>query len=214
MRKAAIYVRVSCLDEPIQSQVSGLQELAQRRGFEPIVYQDRGTSTRGKHSGLNVLMNDSRHGCFAVLIVDSFDCFGLSTKHFLQVMVELDKLGIQFISCRENVDTSLPMGRVFLTLTNSILGLDAALNRAKIRAGLRRRKLEGFALGRVPLDVDHESLVHERLSGMSLTNVAKKYGVSRASVVRFVRLAQEANATPGGLSLTARGEVSVAACVA
>ena len=32
--------------------------------------------------------------------------------------------------------------------------------------------------------------VTSRLAGMSLTNVAKKYGVSRASVVRFVREAQ------------------------
>jgi hypothetical protein len=42
-------------------------------------------------------------------------------------------------------------------------------------------------MGRAPLDIDHQSLVHDRLSGMSLTVVAKKYSVSRASVVRFTR---------------------------
>lgn len=35
----------------------------------------------------------------------------------------------------------------------------------------------------------------DRLAGMSLTNVARKYGISRASVVRFVREAQR-RATP------------------
>ena len=46
-------------------------------------------------------------------------------------------------------------------------------------------------LGRVPLNVDHQALVRDRLSGMSLTQVSKKFGVSRASVVRFTRAAMK-----------------------
>jgi transposase len=55
---------------------------------------------------------------------------------------------------------------------------------------MRRAKLEGQRLGRAPLDIDRDALVRDRLAGMSLTSVAKKYGVSRASVVRFVREAR------------------------
>jgi len=60
-------------------------------------------------------------------------------------------------------------------------------------ADIRRRKLEGLPVGRQPLDVDHESIVADRLGGMSLTDVAKRYGVSRASVVRWVREARLSN---------------------
>jgi DNA invertase Pin-like site-specific DNA recombinase len=190
-----------------------LRELAQRRGFETVVYEDRGTGTK-RPPGLDALIADARRGRFEVVLVDSFDRIARSTKHFLQLMGEFDELGIQFISYQENVDTSIPMGRVFLTHINFIVGLEAALNREKIRAGIQRRKLEGLPLGRIPLAIDHESLVNDRWGGMSLTNVAKKYGVSRASVVRFVRLAQEANAVPGNLSLAAQREVPAAACVA
>jgi DNA invertase Pin-like site-specific DNA recombinase len=63
----------------------------------------------------------------------------------------------------------------------------------RIRAGMRRRKLEGLALGRAPIQVDHARLVADRVSGMSLTQVAKRYSVSRASVVRWVREAQRKN---------------------
>jgi hypothetical protein len=42
-------------------------------------------------------------------------------------------------------------------------------------------------MGRAPLAIDREALVRDRRSGMSLTSVAKKYCVSRASVVRFTR---------------------------
>jgi len=172
VKRAAIYARGLCPDEP-QSQVSNLRELAQRRGFEILAYDDRGTGIRAKHPGLNALMADARRGRFEAVLIDSFDRLARSTKHFLHVISELDELGIQFISCQEDVDTGVPTGRMFLTHCNSILKLESALNREKIRAGIQRRKLEGFALGRTPLDVDRNALVHDRLSGMSLTNVAK-----------------------------------------
>lgn len=55
---------------------------------------------------------------------------------------------------------------------------------------MARRRLEGYRLGRIPLNVDHGAIVRDRLSGRSLTETAKKYTVSRASVVRWVREAQ------------------------
>jgi len=65
--------------------------------------------------------------------------------------------------------------------------LQKSLNREVIKAAMRRRKLDGLPVGRPPLELDHDALVRDRLRGMSLTNVARKYSVSRASVVRFVR---------------------------
>jgi DNA invertase Pin-like site-specific DNA recombinase len=67
---------------------------------------------------------------------------------------------------------------------------EAELVKEHIRVGLRRRKLDGFRLGRRPLSAPHDLIVRDRLSGMSLTQCSKKYKVSRASVVRFVREAQ------------------------
>ena len=86
------------------------------------------------------------------------------------------------------------MGRMFITLVGSIAELERSLIVEKINAGMRRARMEGQRLGRVPLSIDHDALVHNRLSGMSLTIVAKKYGVSRACVVRFVREAQQRQA--------------------
>src|SRR5215467_4705237 len=46
---------------------------------------------------------------------------------------------------------------------------------------------EGRHIGRAPLDVDRAAIVHDRISGMSLTQVAKQHRVSRATVVRLVK---------------------------
>jgi DNA invertase Pin-like site-specific DNA recombinase len=155
-------------------------------------------------------MSDARKRKFSVVLVAAFDRVARSTRHFLQVTSELDSLGVEFVSRRENIDTSGPMGRLFLTLIASIAELEADLIKERIRAGMRRRKLEGYRLGRQPLDVDREAVVAARLNGMSLSQTAKKYGVSRASVIRFVRNAQ-ADTNCGQF---AAAEQPTAACVA
>jgi len=192
MKKCALYARVSTVEQRVQSQVYDLRQLAQQRGFEVVAeYIDEGISgTKARRPGLDALMTDARKRKFSVVLVAAFDRMARSTKHFLQVIDEFDSLGIEFVSRRENVDTSGPMGRLFLTLIGSIAELESELIRERIRAGMRRRRLEGYRLGRLPLDVDREAIVADRLSGMSLTQTAKKYRVSRASVIRFVRNAQ------------------------
>ena len=212
MKKCAVYARVSTLEQHVEMQLYDLRQLAQKRGFEVVAeYTDHGVSgAKARRPGLDTLMADARKRKFSVVLVAAFDRVARSTKHFLQVIDEFDSLGIEFVSRRENVDTSGPMGRLFLTLIGSIAELESELIRERIRAGMRRRRLEGLPLGRVPLDVDHEALVADRLSGMSLTQTAKKYLVSRASVIRFVRNAQ-ADTNCGQF---AAAEQPTAACVA
>jgi DNA invertase Pin-like site-specific DNA recombinase len=216
VKRAAIYCRVSTADQHIESQLYDLRALAAQRGLEVIAereYIDHGISgTKARRPGLDKLLADAGRHKFDVVLVAAFDRIARSTKHFLIVMDELDNLGIEFISRRENIDTSGPMGRFFIVLIGALAEAERSMLIERIKSGMRRRKLEGFALGRAPLDIDHESLVHDRMSGMSLTQVAKRYGVSRASVVRWVRLASKnSGATLGKLALAAQRKVPAAA---
>jgi DNA invertase Pin-like site-specific DNA recombinase len=195
MKKCAIYARVSTPDQRVDNQLYDLRLFAQQRGFEVAAeFTDVGISgSKARRPGLDAMLRDARKRKFTVLIVAAFDRLARSTKHFLTVVDELDSLGVEFISKRENIETSGAMGRLFLTLISSIAELEADLIKERVRAGIRRRKLEGLPVGRQPLDVDHASLVEDRMRGMSLTDVAKRYSVSRASVVRWVRMARQAN---------------------
>jgi DNA invertase Pin-like site-specific DNA recombinase len=193
MKRCAIYARVSTPEQRIDNQLYDLRQFAQQRGFEVVCeYTDVGVSgSKARRPGLDAMLKDARRRKFSVVIVAAFDRVARSTKHFLSVVDELDGLGIEFISRRENIATDGAMGRLFLTIISSIAELEADLIKERIRAGMRRRKLEGLPVGRQPLDIDHDSLVEDRLRGMSLTATAKKYGISRASVVRFAREARQ-----------------------
>ncbi len=187
--KAAIYVRVSTPDQHVESQLNDLRELAAQRQLEVVAeYADRGVSgTKARRPGLDALMADARRKKFSVVLVSAFDRVARSTKHFLQVIDELDSLGVVFLSRRENIDTSGPMGRLFLTLISSIAELESDLIGERVRMGMRRAKLEGRQIGRSRLDIDRGQVVIDRRSGLSLTQVAKKHSISRASVCRLMK---------------------------
>ena len=189
MKKAAIYVRVSTAEQHVESQLYDLRELAVQRGLEVVQeYQDWGVSgRRARRPGLDALMADARRKNFSVVLVAAFDRVARSVKHFLQVMDEFDSLDVVFVSRRENIDTSGPMGRLFLTLIGSIAELESDLIRERVLAGMRRAKLDGVRIGRAPMNIDRAAIVRDRLSGMTLTAVAKKWGVSRSMVCKLVK---------------------------
>jgi DNA invertase Pin-like site-specific DNA recombinase len=187
--RAAIYVRVSTPDQRVESQLYDLRELAAQRGLEVVQeYRDCGVSgKRARRPGLDALIADARRKKFSIVLVAAFDRVARSVKHFLQLMDEFDSLGVVFISRRENIDTSGPMGRLFLTLIGSISELESALIRDRVRAGMRRAVLDGIRIGRAPMNVDRVAIVRDRLNGMTLTAVSKKWGVSRSLVCKLVK---------------------------
>lgn len=63
----------------------------------------------------------------------------------------------------------------------------------RVRSGMARARAEGRQIGRARLDVNREQVTQDRRSGMSLTQVAKKHGISRASVCRLMK---EGNTNP------------------
>jgi DNA invertase Pin-like site-specific DNA recombinase len=170
-------------------------------------YEDRGVSGKNaRRPGLDALMADARRKKFSVVLVAAFDRIARSTRNFLQIIDELDSLGIEFVSRRENIDTSGPLGRLFLTLISSIAELERSLIVERVKSGMRRAKLEGRQIGRARLDVDREQVVADRRSGMSLTVVAKRHSISRASVCRLMK---EANGNSPAAVLASVGNRAV-----
>jgi len=84
-------------------------------------------------------------------------------------------------------DTSGPMGRLFLTSISSIAEFESGFDTRASSAGMCRARMEGRQIGRARLDINREQVVQDRRSGLSLTQVAKKHGISRASVCRLMK---------------------------
>jgi DNA invertase Pin-like site-specific DNA recombinase len=187
-KRAALYSRISTGDQHLETQLLDLRELAKQRGLEIVrEYSDVISGAKSKRPGLNSLMSDARRRRFDVVLVAAFDRIARNVRHFLDVLDELNHLNIQFVSLRENIDTGGPLGRAMLTIIGAISELERSLIVERVKAGMRRAKLEGRRIGRTPLNINREQVVQDRRSGMSLTKVAKKHHISRASVCRLVK---------------------------
>jgi DNA invertase Pin-like site-specific DNA recombinase len=191
MKRAAIYTRVSTADQHPETQLYDLREMAKQRGYEIVhEYGDIISGAKSKRPGLDQLLTDARRHRFDVVLVAAFDRVARSVRHFLEVLDELNHLGIEFVSFRENIDTGGPLGRAIVVIVGAIAELERNLIVERVKAGMRRAKLEGRRIGRAPLDINREQIVRDRRAGMSLTQVAEKHRISRASVCRLMNEAE------------------------
>jgi DNA invertase Pin-like site-specific DNA recombinase len=199
-KRAVLYCRISTGDQHLEAQLLDLREMARARGYEITrEYTDVISGSKAKRPGLDELMADARRHRFDIVLVAAFDRVARSVRHFLEVFDELNHLGIGFISMRENIDSGGPLGRAIVVIVGAIAELEKSLIVERVRAGMRRAKLEGRRIGRAPLNIDRVAVVSDRRSGMSLTGVARKYRVSRATVCRLTNLAGGLKSHAGNL---------------
>ena len=187
MKRAALYMRVSTVDQHPETQLLDLRQMAVQRGLEIVnEYTDRISGTRARRPGLDQMMRDGHRGQFDVVLVWASDRIARSVKHFLDVLDELNRLNIEFISFRENIDTGGPLGRAIVVIIGAIAELERNLIVERVRAGMRRAKLEGRHIGRKPLDLDRTAILRDRSQGQSLAQLARGHRVSRATIHRVL----------------------------
>ncbi|SRR5581483_564136 len=201
LKKAALYMRVSTFDQHPETQLHDLRQLAQQRGFEIIdEYSDRISGVRARRPGLDAMLAAAHRREFDIVLVWACDRLARSVRHFLEVLDELNRLEIEFVSFRENIDTGGPLGRAVVVIIGAIAELERNLIIERVRAGMRRAKLEGRRIGRRPLEVDRLAICEDRRAGRSLSQIAKSHGISRSSVVRVLKAVSQ-----GGVQLRIQG---------
>src|SRR5450631_4362549 len=191
MKRAALYLRVSTVDQHPETQLHDLRQMAAQRGLEIVQeYTDRISGAKARRPGLDQMMADARRGKFDVVLVWASDRIARSVKHFLDVLDELNRIGVDYVSFRENIDTAGPLGRAIIVIVSAVAELERSLIVERVRAGMRRAKLEGRHIGRKALALDRAAVIRERDRGQSLSQIATSHRVSRATVSRIIKLAQ------------------------
>ena len=87
MKRAALYMRVSTVDQHPETQLLDLRQLAGQRGYEIVAeYTDRISGAKARRPGLDQLMKEARRGRFDVILVWASDRIARSVKHFLEIL--------------------------------------------------------------------------------------------------------------------------------
>lgn len=192
--RVVLYARVSTVNhgQDVGLQLDELRRVAQQRGWQVAgEYVDEGISgSKESRPALDKLMAAARGGKIDLVAVWRFDRFARSTQHLLSALDEFRSLGVDFISVREAVDTSSPVGKVLFTLIAAISEFEKALIIERVKAGVARAQEQGTHCGRPRRELDLRAAKVLLGQGHSVRETAEMLAIPRGTLRR--RLADEA----------------------
>ena len=177
--RAAIYARVSTLDQEPENQLRELRRYADAREWVTIEYVDKGVSgVRESRPALDELVGAARRRKFGVLVVWRLDRLGRNLRHLIMLLDELTALGVGFVSLGEGIDTGTPAGRLQLHILGAIAEFERARIAERVRLGVARAKAQGQRLGRPRRRVTDDEIA--ALAHLPLRKAAAQLGVSKS----------------------------------
>jgi DNA invertase Pin-like site-specific DNA recombinase len=151
------------------------------------IFEEQISSRKEDRPELRAAMDYCREG--DELVVWKLDRFGRSLRELIDLVNELRERGVEFVSLRENIDTTTPGGKLVfhvfgavaeferdLILERTMAGLEAA--RARGRKGGRKRAMDAKKVALA------SKLMRDRETPMS--EVCEAVGVSRATLYRYL----------------------------
>ena len=193
-KTAAIYARVSTLDQSCELQLEDLRRYASQRFGRCYEFVDEGVSgTQRRRPQLDALMNSAHKRLFDAVLVWKFDRFARSVKHLVDSLAEFRALGIDFVSYTEGVDTTTPTGQLLFHVVGAVAQFERDLIAERVRAGIAHARALGKRIGRPRSQIDTEQVNALRHQGRSLRQIAQSLNVP----VSRVRRALAANTKTG-----------------
>lgn len=178
------YVRASAMDQNTIRQEILMEQL----GVEKV-YLDKASGKRGAdRPQLDKMMGYVREG--DTVVVESFSRFARSTRDLLDLVEQLEKKGVEFVSQKESIDTTTPQGKFMLTVFGALAELEREQILQRQREGIAAAKAEGKYKGRRPVQIDPALLktVHKQWYNNEITtaHAMRVLGVSRNTFYRRV----------------------------
>jgi DNA invertase Pin-like site-specific DNA recombinase len=185
--RAALYARVSTTNhcQDVSMQTRELKEYCERRGWEIAgEFTDHASGAKESRPALNRLMNAAAHRRFDVLLCWKLDRVGRSLRHLVNLLADLEALGISFVSLRDNLDLTTPSGRLMFHVIAAMAQFERSLIQERVKAGLLYARVKGRRLGRPPKDLDTEAIAALRRQGLGWRAIAQQLGVGVGTLYR------------------------------
>ncbi len=185
MKTAALYARVSTLDQNCEVQLQDLRRYVSQRFTQYCEYVDAGVSGTQRHRPqLDALMKDARKRLFDVVLVWKFDRFARSLKQLIESLDEFSSLGIDFVSYTEGVDTTTPSGQLLFHIVGAVAQFERDLIVERVRPGMAHARAMGKRIGRPRVKVALEAVRALGSQAKSLRTIASTLGIPVSRVRR------------------------------
>ena len=182
------YVRISTKEQNTARQDLLMRELEVER-----VFTDKVSGKNQERPELQRMMDFVREG--DSLTVESISRFARNTRDLLDLTATLEEKKVQFVSKKENIDTSTPAGKFMLAVFGALAELERENILERQAEGIAIAKAEGKMKGRPKKAVDRFESVYldVREGRISAAEAARQLNISRSTRYRKVREYEEDN---------------------
>lgn len=184
------YARVSTHQQ--QDSLEAQQQVLKNYGCEKI-YTDQLSGAKADRPGLVAALEYAREK--DSIVVTRLDRLGRSTVDILRTVQDLDNRGITIEALDTQLDTRTPAGRLVLSVLASMAEFERNIIVERTREGLAYARAQGRVGGRLPkLDKTQQQAALAAIeSGLSESQVAQSFGVSRSTITRLKRNSRNRN---------------------
>ena len=151
MRRAALYLRVSTLEQTTVNQERELRAVAARMGCEIVaVHRDNGISgAKGRNGrpGFDALCKAANRREFDIIMAWSVDRLGRSLQDLVGFLSEIHALKIDLYLHQQGIDTTTPAGKAMFQMMGVFAEFERAMIAERVRAGMARAKSQGKHCG-------------------------------------------------------------------
>ena len=177
------YIRVSTQEQNTVRQEALMKAL----GVE-AVYIDHMSGKTTDRPELLKMMEYVRDG--DTVIVESISRFARNTRDLLNLVEQLTAKGVDFVSQKEAIDTTIPTGKFMLTVFGAVAELEREYIMQRQREGIEIAKQAKKYKGRKPIDLppNFDSVIAQWKHGeLTATQAMRKLGLKRSTFYRYVK---------------------------
>ena len=138
------YIRISTPEQNTARQEVLMQEL----GVEKV-FIDRMSGKNTDRPQLKQMLSFVRQG--DTVIVESISRFARNTRDLLELVEQLSAKGVEFVSRKEQIDTTTPTGKFMLTVFGAVAELEREYILQRQAEGIAIAKANGVYQGRKPI---------------------------------------------------------------
>ncbi len=173
------YGRVSSVGQSLEVQLDKLKQCDK-------IYQEKKSGASGKRPKLKACLEYVREG--DTLVVTRLDRLARSTLQLCQIADELARKQVNLQVLDQNINTRDATGRLLFNMLGAIAQFETEIRAERQMDGIHKAKERGVHFGRKTSLTGQQiaELRDRRGQGALIKTLMKDYGISKASVYRYL----------------------------
>ena len=177
------FARVSKLEQNLDLQIDALKKAGVD---EKDIFVEKISGASKSRPQLEEMLRFLRPG--DQVIVYKLDRISRSTKHLIELSEEFERMGVDFISLSEKIDTTTSYGKLFFRLMASLAEFERDIIIERTQAGLEAARARGRVGGRPKADQERVDYAYHLYLQKKYTipEIVAKTKVSKSTLYRHI----------------------------